>query len=523
MATIESAPEAVPAAQAPHPQSHKGLIVIAVMLTTALSALDANIVGTAIPSIVGALRGLSLLPWLVTAFLLTSTVSIPLYGKLADIYGRKPVLLVGVGVFLLGSALCGLAGSMEQLIAFRAVQGLGAGSVVPVTLTLIGDLFAIEERARIQGLFSSVWGVSSVLGPLVGGFIVTAWGWPWVFLINLPVGIVAMGIVAVYLREPHRERQSRPALDVTGAVTLTLGTTAALVALSLISNGASWVSGPVLGLLATAVVLLVLFVAVERRAAEPIVPLDLLTTPLARVSAISGIFASSIVFGGGAYLPILVQGVWQGSPLEAGLALAPLSLGWPLASTISGRLLLRLGFRPIIITGTACVLLGSLLLLPLDAGSPVWLLPVAMFVQGLGFGTNFTCMLIAVQNAVAWNRRGAATSVYQFSRNMGGTLAVAVLGLLLTTALSSALAHLAPAITAAVGAGGPAAGQGAQLGAASVLLDIHARTTLAPDVKTALIETLMAGLRPVIWALVVFSAGTFLATCFFPRSVRIDR
>src|SRR4051812_4850336 len=280
MAAIESPPAVDSSLRAPHPQSHKGLIVIAMMLTTALSALDANIVGTAIPSIVGELRGLSLLPWLVTSFLLTSTVAIPLYGKLADIYGRKPILLVGVTIFLLGSTLCGFAGSMEQLIAFRAVQGLGAGSVVPVTLTLIGDLFAIEERARIQGLFSSVWGVSSVLGPVVGGFIVTAWGWPWVFLINLPVGLVAMGIVAVYLREPVRDRQARPPLDIAGAVTLTLGTTAALIALSLLSNGAGLESAQVLGLLALAVVLLVLFVVVERRAAEPLVPLDLLTTPL---------------------------------------------------------------------------------------------------------------------------------------------------------------------------------------------------------------------------------------------------
>ena len=510
-----AAADAPPPAPPPaiHPQTHKGLIVCAMMLTTALSALDANIVGTAIPSIVGALRGLGLLPWLVTSFLLTSTVTVPIYGKLADIYGRKPVLLTGVTIFLLGSALCGLAGSMEQLIAFRALQGLGAGSVVPVTLTLIGDLFALEERARLQGLFSGVWGVSSVLGPLAGGFIVTAWSWPWVFLINVPVGLVAMGIVGVYLREPPRAAGGRGPLDLAGALTLTLGTTAALVALSLAGNGAGWTSVPVLGLFAAAAGLLVAFVAVERRAAEPIVPLDLLTAPLGRVSALAGILASSIVFGGGAYLPILVQGVWQGTPLQAGLALAPISLGWPLASIISGRLILRWGFRPVVVAGTGFVLLGAGLLLPLGLGGPVWLLPVAMFVQGLGFGANFSGMLLAVQNAVPWARRGAATSVYQFSRNIGGTVAVAVFGLVLTAGLASALAGQ----PAAAGAG--ASGPDARFGAASVLLDLTARTHLAAPVKAALQVALMDSLRPVLGLLVLCAAGTLLVTWFFPASV----
>src|SRR5579859_8025208 len=257
MATTAAPPPAV-GLESPHPQTHKGLVITAVLLTTALSALDANIVGTAMPSIVGALRGLNLLPWLATAFLLSTAVTVPLAGKL--------VLLAGVTNFLLGSALCGLAGSMEQLIAFRALQGLGAGTVIPVTLTLIGDLFDLEERARLQGIFSAVWGVASVLGPPVGGFIVTFWSWPWVFLINLPVGLLAMAILGVYLREPARDRTARPRLDLAGAATLSGGIIAGLLALSLLSAApGAGAGGPVAGLAISALALLALFLYIERR------------------------------------------------------------------------------------------------------------------------------------------------------------------------------------------------------------------------------------------------------------------
>jgi EmrB/QacA subfamily drug resistance transporter len=507
LATVESPTAPAAPAEAPHPQTHKTLVVIAVMLTTALSALDANIVGTAIPSIVGALRGLALLPWLVTAFLLTSTVTVPLYGKLADIYGRKPVLLGGVTIFLTGSALCGLATSMEQLIAFRALQGLGAGAVVPVTLTLIGDLFELRERARLQGLFSAVWGVSSVLGPLAGGFIVTVWSWPWIFLINLPVGAVAMTILAVYLREPSRHGRARPALDWAGAATLTGGVTAGLVALSLASNGGGWTSPLVLGLLAAAAFLLAAFVVVERRASAPIMPLDLVGTPLNRVALLSGLISSGLLFGGGAYLPVLVQGVWQGTPLEAGLALAALSIGWPLASSVSGTLIMRWGYRPVALVGAVLIAVGAAMLLPLGADGPVVLLPAAMFVQGVGFGLNSSAMLLAVQNAVSWERRGAATSIYQFGRNIGGTLAGALLGFVLTTALASAVAQ-APAAARAGGSG--------QFGAASLLLDLHTRAALPPDVKRALILALADGLHPVIVACALLGVATLLASLRFP-------
>ncbi|HUS13750.1 MAG TPA: MDR family MFS transporter [Chloroflexia bacterium] len=510
MTVVEERVETAPPVMR-HPQSHKGLVIGAVMLTTALSALDANIVGTAIPSIVGALRGISLLPWLVTAFLLTSTVTVPLYGKLSDLYGRKPVLLIGIAIFLIGSVLCGVAGSMEQLIAFRALQGLGAGSVVPVTLTLIGDLFDLDERARLQGLFSAVWGVSSVLGPLAGGFIVQVWSWPWIFLINLPVGLVAMAVLGIYLREPDRASRTRPRLDIAGALTLMGGVTAGLLALSLASNGDPAGVVPAYGLLAACVVLLAAFFVIERRAAEPLMPIDLLTLPINRVSVISGVLSAGLLFGGGSYLAILAQGVWQMSPLEAGLALAPLSIGWPLASTFCGRLIRRWGYRSVALTGAVLVAVGAVPLAWLGQDGPIWLLPVTMFVQGVGFGLNFSTILMAVQNAVGWERRGAATSLYQFSRNIGGTLAGAALGFVLTIALTGELARL-PGL-ALPPAGGEAGGR---LGAANLLLDLGARASLPPATKQALTGALAGALHPVLIVLAVLGVASLAATWFFP-------
>ncbi len=497
----------------PHPQTHKLLVVIAVLLATALSALDANIVGTAIPTIVGQLQGLPLLPWLVASFNLTATTTVPLFGKLSDIYGRKSVLLVGSALFLIGSILCGFAGSMEQLIFFRALQGIGAGSVVPVTLTLIGDLYTLEERARLQGIFSAVWGVSSVIGPVVGGLLVTTVGWPWIFFVNVPFGLAAMALIWLFLREPIRPAGSLRRIDFPGAITLTLGISALLLALSF-GSSAGWFSLPVAGLFVGGIVLLVAFVAVERRAAEPIVHLDMLRSRMASTSALAGFLSAGVLFGGGAYLPLLVQGVWQGTPLEAGLALAPLSIGWPIASTISGRLILRYGYWPVAFGGAVLVLIGAGLMLPLDLSSPVWLLPVAAFIQGLGFGLSFTALLISVQNAVGWEQRGAATSIYQFSRNLGGTVAAASLGVVLTLSLT---AHLASAPALPVPAGQPAGG-GDQLGAASILLDPVQRGTLEPAVRLVLQTALSEALSSVIWLMAALALLAVLVTWFFPHA-----
>src|SRR5690606_34349187 len=252
-------------------QTNRRVVVVAVMLGTFLAALDTSIVGTAMPTVIGQLGGMSLYSWVFSAYLLTSTTTVPLYGRLADLYGRKPLFIAAAGIFLLGSMLCGAAQSMPQLVAFRALQGLGAGGIIPVTLTIVGDLFDVEERARMQGLFSAVWGTSAVAGPTVGGFIVDYVDWRWVFYINLPFGIAATILFWLFLNE--QVERKRHAIDYAGTVSLTLGVTALLVALLEVGEGRAWTDPIVVGSLALAVVLLVFFVRTEQRAAEPILPL----------------------------------------------------------------------------------------------------------------------------------------------------------------------------------------------------------------------------------------------------------
>src|SRR5690606_25062848 len=267
----------------------------------------------------------------------------------ADLYGRKPLFIAAAGIFLLGSMLCGAAQSMPQLVAFRALQGLGAGGIIPVTLTIVGDLFDVEERARMQGLFSAVWGTSAVAGPTVGGFIVDYVDWRWVFYINLPFGIAATILFWLFLNE--QVERKRHAIDYAGTVSLTLGVTALLVALLEVGEGRAWTDPIVVGSLALAVVLLVFFVRTEQRAAEPILPLHLFRTRVIGAAFLAGILVGGAMFGVTSYLPLYVQGVLLGTAVTAGMVVAPNSIGWSLASILSGRIILRFGYRTAVVAG----------------------------------------------------------------------------------------------------------------------------------------------------------------------------
>ncbi len=489
----------------------RGWVVAAVMLLSALSALDVTIVGTAVPTIVGRLGGLALLPWLVAAFLLTSTTTVPVWGKLADLYGRKPVLLIGTGLFVLGSALCSLAGSMAALIAFRAVQGLGAGSIAPVTLALVGDQFTLEERGRLQGLFSGVWGVSSILGPLAGGLIVSTIGWPWIFLVNVPFGAAALALIQRFLQEPGRPAGPRPRIDALGALLLMAGLAGVLLALSLAAAPAGR-EAVVGGLAAGGLALLVAFARHERHVPEPVVYLPMLRHRVLGIATLAAFLSSGVLIGADAFLPLFVQGVWQGTPLEAGLALAPMSLGWLLASSAAGWGLLRWGYRPITGAGALLVLLGAGTWLLLGLDRPVWLLPLGALIAGLGFGLFNTALSIAVQDAVGWAQRGAASSLFQFANSFGQTVAVTVLGAALTAGLSARLAALPPSLALP----GAAAASG-QLGPASVLLDPVQRGSLDPATRLALQGVLGDTLGTVLLLMAGLALLALLAIRFFPR------
>ena len=475
------------------------LLTTSLMLAIALAALDALVVGTAMPTIVGSLGGLSLYSWLVSAYLLTSTATVPLYGRLADVYGRKPIFVLGVVVFVLGSALCGLASSMTQLVVFRAVQGLGAGAVQPMAMTIIGDVFSVEQRARMQGLFSSVWGVSSFVGPPLGALIVSYLSWHWIFYVNVPVGLLALGLIFAAYRE-RVERHSRT-VDVAGVALLAGGLAMLLFALQ--ETGLpGGLDGLGLGVLyVLALTLLGLFVWSQSRSADPTVPLPLLRRPIIGAGYLVGFLGGLTQFGVGTYLPLFVQGAMVGTALAVGTVMAPMSIGWPLGSIASGRLIIRSGYKRVLTGGMATSALGAGCLILLRPGTPLPVLMGIAALVGLGMGLSTTPVIIAIQNAVAWHQRGVATALNQFSRTIGGVVGVALLGSLLNAGLSARVA------------GSPAlAGSGSSASLASTLLDPVGRATLSGQAVEVIRLALAASLHDVYVVVGVAAVVGLVAT-----------
>ncbi len=439
------------------PGRDRNLVTTALILGMAMAALEGTAVATAMPTAIADLGGVSRYSWVFSAYLLTSTTTVPLFGKLADLYGRKRVFQISVVIFLVGSGLSGAAQSMNELILFRALQGVGAGGVQPIALTLVGDIFTLEERGRMQGLFSGVWGVSSLVGPALGG-LVTDWiSWRWVFYLNLPVGIAAGALLQLYLREQSIRREH--SLDIAGTVALTTSIT--LLLLALLEGSARWGLGsPVtIGCIVLAGVGLGLFVWQETRAAEPMLPLDLFRDRVIAVASAGNVVIGTLLLAASAYVPMFAQGVIGGSATDAGLTLATMSIGWPIASTISGRLLLRIGYRKLVIVGGVVAAAGCGLLTLAHGDTTRLALSLTMGVLGVGLGFKATPYLVAVQNAVPWSRRGVATSATQFFRTIGGAIAVAVFGAMLNQALGPVLgpsgdvdAALEPAMRARMGA-----------------------------------------------------------------------
>ncbi len=411
----------------PHrPVSNRPVVVAALLLSMFMAAMEATVVATAMPTVIAELGGIRLYGWVGASYLLASTVTVPLYGKLADRRGRKPILLLGITLFLIGSLASGLAGSIEQLIAFRAIQGLGAGAMQPIVLTIIGDLYTPAERGRVQGWFGALWGFAGISGPLVGGAIVAAASWRWIFLINLPFGLASAAVLVLAFREPRRERATAP-LDLLGAVSILVASLSLLLAASGVAP---------LPMAALGAVLLVLFVGVERRAADPIFPIPLVTRRLIAVNTVGSLLLGAAMMGVLHFLPLHVQGVLFGMPTEAGLVIAPMLVGWPIASAITSRLLVRTGYRRPLWLGAALAALGLVVLVLLaGARAPSVFLGVSMFVFGFGMGLANTAILIGVQASVGWEQRGVVTAATMFSRTMGGALGVGGLGALLAARL----------------------------------------------------------------------------------------
>jgi len=476
--TIEAA---MPAVRLP-------VILASVMAASFMIAIEATIVSTAMPQIAGQLGDLQLYSWVFASFLLAQTATTVVFGKLADLYGRRPVLLVGIAIFLAGSVLCGLARSLPWLIAFRLVQGLGAGAIQPVSVTVIGDLYPAHERGRVQGWLASVWGVSSVLGPLAGGLIIQHVSWAWVFWINVPIGLAAAAGFFVFLREPARAEQR--SVDVAGAALFTVTVGALMVALTE-AGGAH--PGTVAGAAVICVLAGVLFALQERRARDPMIAFGLWAHRAIASTNVATLFSGMAVIGLTTFLPMYVQAVMGRTPLVAGFMLTAMVLGWPIAATLGARNFARFGLRPIMIAGAVLLPVGAVAFVLLSPAMSPLVAGLGSLTMGFGMGLFSTAAIVLIQESVGWTERGAATASNLFARNLGSTLGATVLG----TLLNASLAH----------------GHAGSLEQIQHLLDRHGPAAGVAASRAALAH----GLHLAFWGVFVIAAGTAIVSLLVPR------
>lgn len=469
-------------------KTHRPLTTVALALGLFMAALEMTVVSTAMPTVVSDLGGIEHYAWVFTAYMLASTVTVPIFGKLADLYGRKPIILFGITLFLAGSVASGLSPSMEWLIVFRTLQGLGAGAIQPITLTVVGDIYNLEERGRVQGVFSAVWGISGLVGPLAGGLIIRWLSWHWIFYINVPVGLGTMVLLLAFF---HENIEKKPhALDIGGALLLTLGVVALLLGAQARENR--------LVPLVLAGALLVGFVLAERKAKEPLMPPAIFVRPTIAIASVTSALFSAAMFGATTYVPLFVQGVLGGTPTQAGAMITPMLVAWPLCAVIGGRLLVRVGFRPFILGGLGLSAASTVVLaLVLEPATPLLLPEVAMGLFGAGLGFASTALVIAVQTSVGWEVRGVATASTMFFRTIGGALGVGVMGGVLVKQLT---ADPRIPVSAANELLGPEHGRG-----------------LGSEVLSQLSSALSEGLAINFWIMAAAALLSFAFSFFFPR------
>ena len=487
-------------------------VTIGVMTGMFIAALEATVVGTAMPTVIASLGGLNHYSWVFSAYLVTSTVTVPVWGKLSDLYGRRLLYQIGIGIFLLGTLLSGFSDSMTQLIIFRAIQGLGAGALIPLGMTIIGDIFTLEERAKMQAYFSGVWGISSVIGPVIGGFITDQISWRWVFFINLPIGVIAALIMGISLKEP--KVHARPKIDYAGATLLMVAIS--LLMLAMVEGGGSLKAlfAPFnLLILGVSIILLLLFALVEKRAADPIIPFELFRNRTISVSIGAGFLAGVAMFGAISFIPLFAQGALGATATEAGSLLTPLMLSWITMSIIGGRILLKTGFRPITIVGFALMTVGFVFLSLFQRDTPrIWLY-VDLILIGMGLGLTMLTLLIAVQQAVERTKLGAATSLNQFSRAIGGAFGVAVMGAVLTAGLANELNKVAQ-----TGNSFLSPPQAAEFAAnPNALIDPQAKTQIAPETLEILQNSMAISIHKVFWVGAILSAMAFFVSLWLPK------
>lgn len=484
--------------------THRQILVVmsGLMLGMFLAALDQTIVATALPTIVGELGGLENLSWVVTAYLLASTVTAPLYGKISDLYGRKIVFQVAIGLFLIGSALSGIAQNMPQLIGFRGIQGLGAGGLFVMALTIVGDVVSPRERGRYQGYFGAVFAVSSIAGPLLGGWLVDNVDWRWVFYINLPIGLIALFVTASVLNLPFHRQEHR--IDYPGAALLVGGVSALLLVTVWGGRQYEWGSPLIVGLTIAGLSLVGVFLWWERRIEEPILPLRLFRNRTFSLTSAAGFIVGLAMFGGIIFLPLFLQIVVGASATNSGLLLLPMMMGIIVASVGGGRLITRTGrYKIFPVVGSVLAALALFLLSTMGVGTTLLSASIYMLILGTGLGLMFQVLVLAVQNSVAMRDLGVATSANTFFRSLGGSFGTALFGAIFTGQLAANLARLVP--------GSELGGSGDLTSSPQVILQ------LPPGIKANVIQAFADSTSTVFLAAVPFALLAFLLVLMMPE------
>ena len=479
--------------------THRPLVLAAMVMAAFMGAIEGTIVATAMPSIAAEIGGFTLYSWVFSSFLLMQAVSIPIFGKVSDLMGRKPAFVAGNAIFLVGSIACGFAPSMGALVAFRVLQGIGAGATQPIITTLAGDLYSLEERGKVQGYFASVWGTSSIVGPLAGGLLVHTLGWPWIFWMNVPFAIAAIILTVLFLHEDVTPGDRN--IDYPGAALLLAGLGPLMLALT---QASTWRTSVVLALLAVSVVAFFLFARQERRAPDPLMHVELWSDPLIRNANLATLTAGIMMIGVITFLPTFVQGVLGGSALLAGFTLSVMTLGWPMASFASGHLIVRLGVQRIVRIGGIAGVVGTGMIALLAGHGALWA-GIGSFLLGVGLGALGTTMIVAIQASVPWSQRGVATASNMLMRIVGNALGAALLGGVLNLEMAHYLRN------------NGLAGRVSMENIRDLMGEPTGGPRLAPEVLSLLRDGLSGSLHLVFWAIALFALVTLFAAWRVPE------